>query len=295
MKLVFVQIPYFGRFAKEILRLDNAAASGSFKINRFPNKELKIELQTDVKGKDCLIIGTISPPETQLINLLLLADALNYNQAKSIKLFAPYLAYSRQDKQKVGSGRGTALLGRLLKASGIEEAWTVDVHSELDIKQFPIELRSLSPARLIAKQVPELVSARVSIIAPDVGAIKRAELVSEALGSKLPVCYMHKVRRDGVEHIGLVGKTGERAIIIDDILDTGSTLLSCVRFLREAGVRYITAVVSHGVFTDNNWKKLFEEGIKKIYVTDSCPSAINLAEPRIKVISLKPMLSMLPQ
>lgn len=264
--------------------------NGFFAIHRFANNEMQITLQMAVSKQDCVVIGTIAPPEENLVVISMLCHTLKKEGASKVIALLPYMGYSRQDKYETGKSIAMQWLGETLKASGIDEVWTIDLHSGSDAELFSIKLQSLSPAGLIASQVPELKQRNVTVVAPDAGAIKRAQAVSAAALVARPVCYLHKVRLNDIEHIQLLGDVSEEAVIVDDMLDTGSTLLSCVDKLHEAGVRKITIVVSHGLFTGGKWKQLFALGVSKLYCLDTIPEVAALREPQIEVISAKPII-----
>jgi ribose-phosphate pyrophosphokinase len=124
-----------------------------FCADRYPNQELHASIGESVTREHCLILGTIAPPDECLLSTLLLAETLKKEGAEKITAVLPYLAYSRQDKEKPGESLGTALVGALLKTSGIDEVLTVDVHSERDKQLFPIPLISISTDSLFADAI----------------------------------------------------------------------------------------------------------------------------------------------
>src|SRR5271165_5288158 len=146
----------------EYAHIDKALCSlaclqpGQFSITRYDNQELHAAVQSPVSGEHCFILGTIVPPAHQMLSMLLLAHTLRKEGAKRLTGVFPYLAYAREDHAKPFESLGTAWAGAVLKASGFDEIWTVDLHSEHDKQLFPLPLESFSPAGLIAERIKTL-------------------------------------------------------------------------------------------------------------------------------------------
>jgi ribose-phosphate pyrophosphokinase len=194
---------------------------------------------------------------------------------------------------KSGESLAAAWAGMLLKASGIDQILTVDVHSERDRQLFPIPLISLSSANLFAAEIEKRALTAVPIVAPDRGAIARCQAVKKELGSPpsdLP--YFEKKRTEqGIVHRGLVGEVGRRAIIVDDMLDTGGTLVSACEKLIEAKVEEICIFVTHGLFTGEEWRKLWSLRVSRIFCTDTVPPARHIkSEDKITILPVASML-----
>jgi ribose-phosphate pyrophosphokinase len=266
---------------------------GRFRVRRFENGELHVDLQTLVRNENCFVLGSISPPDEQLLSALLLAHTLKKEGARRVTALLPYLAYARDDKDKPGESLATAWAGALAQASGVDEVITIDVHSERAKRLFPIPVRSLSPAGVFAEALNECGLARATIIAPDEGAIGRCEAVQRATGlepGKIP--YFEKRRTaTGITHAGPIGQVGREAVIVDDILDTGGTLQSACEKLVEAGVKEITIMVTHGLFTGERWKQLRRLGVKRIFCTDSVPLVAGACGDDIVRLSITPLLA----
>ena len=285
--IVFL-FPQF-RFLSSTLKSLPDLKSGRFQVNRFPNQELYTKLSTNVKHRDCLIIASINPPEENLVSTLFLAHTLKKELASEIILLLPYLAYSRQDKIEKGKLLGITTIGELIRASHINQVITIDLHSSQYEQLFPLPVRSLSPAGIFASEIKRLKLRNFALVAPDEGAISRVQNVATLLGKK-EIVYLTKQRSDGVIHTRLSGKLNKNAIIIDDILDTGKTLISCCQLLKQKGVKNIVIMATHGQFSGNAWKNLFDLGVKKIFVTDTIPLPDQAKIPSIKVLTVKPLI-----
>jgi ribose-phosphate pyrophosphokinase len=264
---------------------------GQFSIDRFPNHELHAVIQTEVANEECFILGTIAPPDEQLLSILLLSHTLKKEGARAIVALLPYLAYARDDKQKAGQSLATAWAGALLQASGVDEVITVDVHSAIAQRLFPMPLVSLSPATIFAQELAKLSLLDATIVAPDEGARDRCQAVARAAGMTAEVVVLEKRRtREGVIHVNISGHVGHQAVIVDDILDTGGTLVSCCEQLQQRGVGAIIILVTHGLFTGTLWQKLWIPGVTRIYCTDSVPPAQARPAENISTLSVLPLL-----
>ena len=286
----------FTQYADLALELENAIGQlqpGTFRIARFENGELHAHVETPVTAQPCLVLGSIAPPDEQLLSALLLAHTLKKEGAKQVNAVFPYLGYARHDKDKPGQSLATAWAGSLVRASGYDRVITVDVHSEKTKELFPVPLVSLSPAKVFAEAITRHGLADATVVAPDEGAIARCEAVRTAAGmSSRKISYFEKHRTDtGIIHAGPIGEVGRRAVIIDDILDTGGTLVSACEQLSKTGVEEIEVMVTHGLFTGMRWKDLYRLGVKRIFCTDSVPLPAGVDGQRIVRLSITPLLS----
>jgi len=197
----------------------------------------------------------------------------------------------RQDVDTPGFSKATAWVGRLLQASGIDAVITLDMHSARAAELLPLPAVSLSPAPLFVEAIVEADFTDAVVVAPDDGATARAETVRNAAGIAKPLVVVEKTRtRDGVQST-LQGNAGPRAIVVDDMLDTGGTLLACCEALRHAGTEAMLILVTHGLFTGDAWQRLWEFGVERIYCTNSLPQPETAHDSRIRVLSIAPMLA----
>lgn len=288
---VLYSFPSYKYMAQDLKQIPNLTL-GKFMLNRFPNNELYVKLQTHAKERDCIVLGNIAPPETNLVSFLLLCHTLQKEDAHKIITVLPYLAYSRADKKEPQKSYSTDLIGKVLSASGVNEVITVDIHSSHVKQLFPIPLISLSPSGVFASEIKKMSLQNATIVAPDEGAIKRCEKIAKETGNINNIAYIEKKRSEkGIKHLNLHGKVGQQAVLVDDILDTGKTLVSACEKLLEKGVKEIHVFVTHGLFTGNEWKKLWGLGVKYIYCTDSIPLPEHAVAKNITVLSIIPLIA----
>ena len=275
------------------LEKDTDLTLGRFRLARFENGEMYVKVETVVRSENCFVLGSIAPPDEQLLSTLLLAHTLKKEGARRVTGLFPYLGYARHDKDKPGESLATAWTGAIAAASGLDGVITIDVHSERAKQLFRIPVLSLSPAAVFAEALMRYGLRGSTIVAPDQGAIGRCQAVQSAAGlapGKIP--YFKKQRAaTGVMHVGPIGEVGRQTVIVDDILDTGGTLLSACKKLGEAGAEEITIMVTHGLFTGDRWKDLRGLGVKRIFCTDSVPPAAGVCGDDIVRLSITPLLA----
>ncbi len=269
---------------------ENGISKGGYHLERFPNGEWSVEIVGGVKGEDCYVVGSISPPSDQLLSFLILCHTLKKEGASSVNAILPYLAYSRQDRAEPHKSRLAAFIGKLCEAAGISKVFTIDLHAKEIQELFPMPLISVSPSALFAKEIKKWKLSSAAIVAPDQGALQRAHNLRDLLPEFSLVTFTKK--RD--PHVVLetsAKEVPEQVVIVDDILDTGETLLTCVKELVKKGAKEIYIVVTHGLFTGDEWKNLWDYPVKKILCTDSVPISAELVDDRrIETISILPLL-----
>jgi ribose-phosphate pyrophosphokinase len=269
-----------------------AIPRGRFSVGRFANEEIHVSLETGVAGHDCVVLGTVAPPDEQMLATFLLCHTLKKEGARTVRALLPYLGYARHDRPEPGRSLAAAWVGALARASGIDAVVTVDVHSGAVPRLFPIPLLSLSSAAVFAEELGRLSPADLTVVAPDEGARERCEAARQAAGIRRPLAWFSKERSPtGVTHSALQGAVGPRVVIVDDILDTGGTLVSACEALAQAGVREITIMVTHGLFTGRAWERLRSLGVARIYCTDTVPLPARLEASSVGVLSVVPLVA----
>lgn len=264
---------------------------GRLKVSRFSNFEMYVEIPDRVRGEQCLIIGGTNPPEQNALSLFIAIHTLKKERAGKVIVLIPYLGYSRQDKNKRGESWSTKWLGDVFFASGADRIITIDVHSKWAKQLFRIPLISISPYKIFAKVLKRRQLGGMTVVAPDNGALDNCRDFRKALKIGTAIAYFEKKRtHQGIQILNLHGKLSEKAILVDDILDTGETLVSSAKRLRQAGVKEIIVVVTHALFTGNLWKKLWKFGVKKIYCTDSFLQKKKFRNKKIDVVPVSEIL-----
>jgi ribose-phosphate pyrophosphokinase len=237
---------------------------------KFDDQELKVQLDGELYEKEVMIVqSTSKPANDHLMELLLLADTARRAGAKNIIAIIPYFGYSRQDTASYAHEPISAnLVARLIETAGIDTVMTIDLHSKQSEKFFKIGLCNLDPVPLFVSKFA--CRDDYVVVSPDAGALPKAKVFAMVL--QVELVMMSKSRRPDGECImtELVGQVkGKHCIIVDDIVDTGSTLYRATALLRENGARLVSSCVTHGVFSTDALDKLKQANFDCFYVTDT--------------------------
>jgi ribose-phosphate pyrophosphokinase len=268
-------LPVHRRLASALHQL-TSIEEGMATIDRFANGEIHLEVQTAPAGASCVVLGAVAPPDEHLLSTLLLSHTLKKEGAQRVTALLPYLGYARHDRAEPRKSRAAAWLGAMLHASGVDAVIAIDVHSTLIHQLFPVPVASLSPAPLFAAELGKLALTDPVVVAPDEGALERCEAVRRAAGIRRPLACLTKTRT---------------ADLVDDILDTGATLVSAAETLGRAGARALVVMTTHGLFTGAAWERLWALGVTRVYCTDSTPLRESLASKPISVLPVAPLLA----
>ncbi|HEX2951486.1 MAG TPA: ribose-phosphate diphosphokinase, partial [Armatimonadota bacterium] len=281
-------ISTYDRLANELL--NDRLQTGHWVSGRYANNERYVTLDSDPQEATCFVLSTIMPPDENILTTLLLSHTLKHHGATRVTALLPYMAYMRQEREEDRHSKATQWVGQITKASGIDAIISVDVHSEEAVGVLGVPLIQLSPFMLFANQIEKIGWHTATLVAPDQGAVHRCEAVRDAGKFTTPIAYFEKKRTPDGVHSTLHGDVSRRAIVIDDILDTGGTLIACCTGLLEAGVEQIIVMVTHGLFTGDKWQQLWQMGVQTIYVTNTVPLPERLANDNIRVLSIAPLL-----
>jgi len=254
----------------------------------FPDGENYLRLEGQMQNEDVAIVQTTSPPQdTRLIQLALMADSAKRNGAKEITAVVPYLAYARQDKIFLqGEPISAETIARMLKAAGVDQLITVNVHQDKVFSQFSFPARSVSAVPLLAEYFVKKGYTKAFALSPDKGAVHIAEDARKVLGGECG--YLEKNRDRYTGQVGMESKTldvkGKTVIIFDDIISSGGTIVAAVKIVKEMNPQQICIACVHPLLIGEAERVILQTGVKEIVGTDSVPSSVSK-------VSLAPILS----
>ena len=262
-------------------------------VGRFNNGEVQIMIDESVRGKDVFIIQPTSyPVSDNLMELMVMADALKRASARHITAVVPYYGYARQDRKTRGREPITAkLVANLMQTAGITRLVTIDLHAGQIQGFFDVPVDHLFGASILAKYINEKNMEDVIVVSPDLGGVTRARDLADRIGA--PIAIIEKKRPEpGVAKVmNLIGDVaGKNCIIIDDIVDTAGSLVEGAKALEEFGAKSVTAAVTHAVLTDPASERIASSNIKELIVTNTIPLPENCNLPNITQLSVAPLL-----
>jgi ribose-phosphate pyrophosphokinase len=270
---------------------------GRSRVERFLDGEIFVEIGENVRGVNCFIMqSTCSPPNRNLMELLIMIDALKRASAGSIVALMPYFGYARQDRKvKPRTPISAKLVADLLTAAGATRVLAVDLHAG-QIQGFfniPFDHLYATPVFRDLLKLEGLRGPDVVIVSPDAGGVERARVYSKALECSLAIIDKRRESPNVSQVLHLIGNVaGKKAILVDDIIDTAGTLCNAAAAVLERGATEVYAVATHGVFSGPALERVNSSVIRKIWVTNSIPQEDRLARcDRLTVVSLSHLLA----
>lgn len=266
---------------------------GDATVSEFADGETSVKINENIRGADIFVFQPTFAPATNLMELLVMIDAVRRASARRVTAVIPYFGYQRQDRKDQPRVPITAkLVANLITTAGADRVMTMDLHSAQIQGFFDIPFDHLYAAPVLVDHFVRLDLTDMVAIAPDIGSVKMARAYAKRLGVGLAVVDKRRPRPDSVEMMNIIGEVdGKNAVIFDDILSTGSTLVEAARALRDAGARDIYAAVTHGVLCGDAIKRITDSAVKELVITDSIPHAAGTLPPKIRMLSVAPLLA----
>ncbi len=268
---------------------------GEIKTKKFADGEIFVEVQNTIRNKKVFVIqSTNAPANDNLMELLLVIDALRRSSALEINLIVPYFGYARQDRKVNGrQAISSKLVANMLTIAGAKRIVTFDIHSEQIAGFFDIPFDNLKAYGIIAKEIVDLKIDNLTIVSPDHGGVTRARSLAQILDAPLAVIDKRRTGHNEAEAQFILGDVaGKNVIIFDDMVDTGGTVCAAVAKLKEEGANDVYLAVSHAVLSEKDGitaiDKLRASGIKNIITTNSIQ---HKQDDFVKVIDLSEALA----
>jgi ribose-phosphate pyrophosphokinase len=264
---------------------------------RFADGEIRVAIDESVRGKDVYVLQSLCRPvNDQVMELLVLVDALRRSSARTVTAVLPYYAYARQDRQDRPRTPITAkLLADLIVTSGVDRVMAMDLHAAQIQGFFQVPVEHLYASKVLVGAMRDAVdspSDEIVVVAPDAGGVERARWASKKLGTGLAIIDKRRSKPNVAEVMHVIGDVaGCDALIVDDMIDTAGTLCSAARALRENGARRVFAFATHGLLNGPAVERIEASVLERVYVANTVPLHEQAAQcAKIEVVSVGPTI-----
>ncbi len=265
---------------------------GKSTVGRFADGEINVQIDENVRGCDCYVIqSTCRPTNENMMELLIMMDALRRASAGRITAVIPYFGYARADRKTAPRVPiSSKLMANLITVAGANRVITMDLHAAQIQGFFDIPVDHLFAAPVILQYIRKKKLSNVVVVSPDVGGVERARAFAKRLSAKLAIVDKRRPRPNEASVYNIIGDVkGRPAVILDDMVDTGGTLTKVAAKLRESGVTKVFAACVHGVLSGAARDLVEKSMLEELIMTDSIPVG-HLESSKIKVLSIAPLL-----
>ena len=264
-------------------------------IRNFADGEIFVKINENIRGEDIFIIQSTSPPvNDNLMELLITIDAARRASAKRITAVIPYFGYARQDRKDEGRTAISAkLIANLITSAGVNRVVTTDLHAGQIQGFFDIPLDNLFSVNELIKDMKEkTIGKNLTIVSPDVGGVVRARAFAKRIDASLVIIDKRRERAGESEVMNIIGEVENKTcILLDDIVDSGGTLCSAAKALKDNGAKEIYSYIVHGVLSGNALEKIENSEIKEMVLTDSIEASKEIKNSKnIRHISIAPLM-----
>lgn len=261
-------------------------------INRFSDGEINVQINESVRGKDVFIVQpTCAPTNDNLMELLIITDALRRSGANSINAVIPYFGYARQDRK--ASPRvpiSAKLVANLIEQSGVHRVITMDLHAGQIQGFFDIPVDNLYGSIMFVDYLRAKSFKNPIIASPDIGGVARARHFADRLGMGLVIVDKKRQRANESEVMNIIGDVeGKDVILVDDMIDTAGTMCKAANVLKSRGANSIMALGTHPVLSSPALERIAQSALDEVVVTNSIP--LSTTHPKIKVLNAAPLFA----
>ena len=264
-------------------------------VRRFADKEIFVEVQENVRGEDVFILqSTSAPANDHLMELLILCDALKRASARRITAVIPYFGYARQDRKPGPRTPISAkLVANMIVRAGADRVLTLDLHAGQIQGFFDIPTDNLFAAPVMVSDIKDVMAKdNIMVVSPDVGGVVRARGLAKRIDAPLAIVDKRRERPGESEVMNVIGDVaGHSCILMDDIVDSGGTLVNAAEALLKQGAKQVTGYITHGVLSGGAIARIMASQLKELVITDSImPSDAVVNAHNIRVLSIAPLL-----
>jgi ribose-phosphate pyrophosphokinase len=263
-------------------------------IGRFSDGEINIKILENIRGTDVFIIQPTMPPAENMMELLLLIDAVRRASCRRVTAVIPYFGYARQDrKDQPRVPIGAKLMADLITGAGANRVLTIDLHAPQIQGFFNIPLDHLYSAPVLLKYFWDHPRENMTVVAPDVGSIKMTRAFAKRLDVGLAIIDKRRPRPNEAVVMNFIGEVaGKDVVIFDDMIDTAGTLTDAVRVcIEDQGALSVTACCTHPLLSGKSLQRLSDSPIKEVVVSNTIPFDRMDACPKIRVLDMAPLLA----
>lgn len=247
---------------------------GDIEVDRFSEGEIRVRINENVRGRDVYIVQSTCPPVNEnLMELLIMVDAMRRASASRITAVIPYFGYARQDRKDQPRVPITAkLVANLITAAGTDRVITVDLHAGQIQGFFDIPLDHLFAATILIKYIKDMNLENLVIVSPDVGGVKMARAFAKRLGADLAVVDKRRISGEETEVMNIMGEVeGKAVMIVDDLVATAGSLVEAVDAVRKKGAHKVYAGITHPVLSGKAIERIEKSALEKLIITDTIP------------------------
>jgi ribose-phosphate pyrophosphokinase len=263
---------------------------------RFADLEIFVEIQENVRGEDVYVLQPTSfPANDNLMELLILIDALKRASAKRITAVMPYFGYARQDRKPGPRTPISAkLVANMIERAGANRVMTLDLHAGQIQGFFDVPTDNLFAAPVMVRDIKDHFDlSNLTVVSPDVGGVVRARGLAKRIDAPIAICDKRRERPGESEVMNVIGSVrGRRCVLVDDIVDSGGTLCNAAEVLLEYGATEVMAYITHGVLSGGAVKRIQGSRLKSLVISDSIqPTEAVLAAPNIRILPISPLIA----
>ena len=283
------------KLAADVVRRLNISL-GRATVGRFSDGEVNVEIMENVRGKDCFILqSTCAPTNDNLMELIIMVDALKRSSAGRVTAAIPYMGYSRQDRRPRSArvAISAKVVANMLQAAGVDRVLTVDLHADQIQGFFDIPVDNVYAAPILLGDIWKNQHKDLLVVSPDVGGVVRARALAKRLESDLAIIDKRRPKANQSEVMNIIGEVdGRTCVIMDDMVDTAGTLCKAAQALKDHGAAKVLAYCTHPVLSGGAVQRVADSVLDELVVTDTIPLREEArACARIRQISIAELMA----
>ncbi|AMR76790.1 MULTISPECIES: ribose-phosphate pyrophosphokinase [Cupriavidus] len=269
---------------------------GKAQVGRFSDGEVQVEIQENVRGKHVIVLqSTCAPTNDNLMELMVMVDALKRASARSITAAMPYFGYARQDRRPRSArvAISAKVVANMLEVAGVERVLTMDLHADQIQGFFDIPVDNIYASPVLLGDLREKNYGDLLVVSPDVGGVVRARALAKELNCDLAIIDKRRPKANVAEVMNIIGEVeGRNCVIMDDMIDTGGTLCKAAQVLKERGALKVFAYCTHPVLSGGAAARIADSALDEVVVCDTIPLSEEAAKcTKIRQLSTAPLLA----